>query len=90
MKALLVALLIVSEPALALETLPEYADDFADAKECRTLDDGRRLWAGSEAFYISSWKFWTGATGQIDPDNVGVIEGGPDEHPDLAAYCANH
>ena len=43
MKALLIALLVASTPALAVETLPEYADDFADAKECEPLDDGRRL-----------------------------------------------
>jgi hypothetical protein len=87
LKALLIAMLVVSTPVAALETLPEYAGDFADAKECRPLDDGRRLWAGSQAFYISSWMFKTGDSGLIDPDNVGVVEGGPEEHPDLAALC---
>lgn len=74
MKTILAALfLLTATPCLAWSTVPEYEWDFSKARECRPID-GRKVWAGTEAYYIQSWLFWTGDSGLLDDEAVSVID----------------
>jgi hypothetical protein len=89
MRSILFALaLLTAHPAAAFTTVDEYAADFAAARECRQLADGRRVWAGGEAYYVQSWFFETGQSGAIDDDAVSAIPIA-DNAPDALTTFAN-
>lgn len=91
MRTLLAALIVLAvSPAFAFSTDPEFADDFATARECRPLADGRKLWAGEKAYYVQAWLFTTGQSGQLDDDVASVVpiaDNTPEALKDFAAAC---
>lgn len=93
MRKLLVALALLTAPAAAAHdfvTVDEYQDDFAKARECRPLGDGRRLWVGEEGYYVQSWFFMTGQSGILDDENASVVsfaDNKPEDLTDWAALC---
>lgn len=74
MRTLLAALVVLAvSPAFAFSTDPDFADDFAKARECRPLADGRKVWTGEKAYYVQAWLFTTGQSGQLDDDVASVV-----------------
>ena len=58
MKRTLLAFVLLSSPAFAADgfiTAEIYQADFDNARECRPIDAGRRLWEGEQAFYVQTW-----------------------------------
>ncbi len=64
-------------------TIDELQADFASAQPCYALIDGREVWEGKKAFFISSF---TKEAADLDPDLVGadaVLR--DDNEPDVIA-----
>ncbi|NVP54934.1 hypothetical protein [Mycoplana rhizolycopersici] len=64
-------------------TLDELQADFESARPCYALIDGREVWEGEKAFFISSF---TKEAAELDPDLVGadaVLR--DDNEPDVIA-----
>lgn len=73
MKNLLAAvLMLTATPCLAWSTVDEFEKDFETAKECRPIE-GRKVWAGKEAYYIQSWFFRTGDSGLLDEESASAV-----------------
>lgn len=88
MRSLFAALaLLAAVPAHAFTTLPESSADFAQARECRPLKDGRRVWVGHDAYYVQAWLFYTGESGQIDDDAVSVVSPADNSKDALAPFA---
>jgi hypothetical protein len=67
--------------AVAQPTVEDLQADFESARPCYSLIDGREVWEGKVAFFISSF---TKEAAQLDPDLVGadaVLRG--DNDPDV-------
>jgi len=73
MKNVLVLLaLLAAWPAWAYSTGDEYQPDFEKARECKPID-GRKVWAGKDAYYIQANMFQTGQSGLLDDDAVSTV-----------------
>lgn len=72
MKTILTALLLVTTPCWAWSTVDEYSQDFAKARECSPIE-GRKVWAGEQAYYIQSWMFRTGQSGLLDDETASAV-----------------
>ncbi|MBD9372761.1 hypothetical protein IB238_09020 [Rhizobium sp. ARZ01] len=53
----------------AQPTVEELQADFETARPCYALIDGREVWEGKKAFFISSY---TKEAAELDPDLVGA------------------
>ena len=78
-------LLLVTSPAWAWSTVPEYEADFAKARECTPID-GRKVWAGERAYYIQAWLLATGDSGLLDDENASVVDVSENTPDALAAF----
>lgn len=78
--------ILASSSVLAFDTVPEYAKDFASARECKEID-GRKVWAGEDAYYIQSWLFMTGDSGLLDPENASAVPLADNTAEDLTAFA---
>lgn len=81
--------LLLVTPAWAFSTVDEYAADFAKARECKPID-GRKVWAGKDAYYIQAWLFYTGQSGLLDDEvasAVPIADNGKDALEPFEAAC---
>lgn len=71
--AILAVALLAAMPARAFTTVDEYQPDFAKARECRDLEDGRKVWVGELGYYVQSWMFYTGQSGLLDDESASAV-----------------
>lgn len=90
MKTILALLvLLASTPSWAFTTTEEFQADFSQARECKPID-GRKVWAGKDAYYIQAWLFKTGQSGQLDDEvaeAVPIVNNDQSVLSDFAAAC---
>lgn len=76
--------------AAAQPTVEDLQADFETARPCPGLVDGRSVWEGKEAFFVSSY---TKQAAELDPDLVGAdavlrADNSPDVIGEFEAACS--
>jgi hypothetical protein len=64
--------------AAAQPTVDDFQADFATAKPCAGLVDGREVWEGQRAFFVASY---TKEAAELDPSLVGADAVLRDDNP---------
>lgn len=84
--AIFAVALVAAVPAQAFTTVDEYQPDFEKARECRDLEDGRKVWVGELGYYVQSWMFYTGQSGLLDDESASAIPFAENPPSNLAAF----
>lgn len=63
---------LIPASAWAFSTVEEFQEDFEQARECEPIE-GRKVWAGKDAYYIQAWFFQTGQSSILDEETASAV-----------------